>query len=512
MAVGDVNFNTADLITFAQADETSPSTPSAHSLEQPTASSLSHILNPEPVSLPTSSAPISTTSLSDCDVAYVADDETSLPPASSAAPSTSSLSDVNAAYTGDDDLVSMASESSSHLQVGEGPMEWETAENPMSIDAASVSSGKSSRSSLKGVMDWFANKAARAQSNEPVANADAKQPAKKGVFGWAVVKSGKRKKSETSDGSDSSAGSGKRSLKEQLTKKLKTVTSKSSRPAGTSRSAQASRKLRASVADGTFVLDPKKFKKWNAKILHIDKNATGDSKLANKARHFACGEWVPGKEPYDTTNFGNHVNKCSNSKAAAGMFTVEQWSDKLKINMKSDSDPKPKVARPCPGLTDHNHPRITTYLGRTAAIGGGGRSATVISKELFRKLFKKLSYRRKDEVLTKQMHEHKWRNDHQNDRVYSTSCLKNVMLLASDQSSPTPCLNCESLLQDYYFKKALRRKPPADKNLIHMNKRWRTPDRLVNLFGRVSGLREIIELPVSECQAFKFVVSLKRLP
>ena len=488
MAVGDVNFNTGDLITFTQADETNPSTPLAQSLKQPTASSLSYILNPESISLATSPAPISTTSLSDYDVAYVADDEISLPLASSAAPSTASLS---------------ASESLSHLQVGEGPMEWEAAENPISIDAVSVSSGKSSGSSLKGVMDWFANKAACVQLNEPVTNAGAKQPVKKGVFGWAVVKSGKRKKSETSDGLESSAGSG---MKEQLTKKLKTATLKSSRPAGTSRSAQASRKLRASVANGTFVLDPNKFEKWNAKILHIDKNATGDSKLANNARHFACSEWIPGKEPYDTTNFRNHVKKCSKSKAAAGMFTVEQWSDKLKINMKSFSDAKPKVAQPCPGLTDHNHPRITTYLGRTAAIGGGGRSATVISKELFGKLFKKLSYRRKDEVLTKQIHEHKWRNDHQNDHVYSTSCLKDVMLLVSDQSSPTPCFNCESLLQDYYFKKALQKRPPTDKNLIHMNKRWRTSDRLVNLYGRVSGLKEIIELPVSEYQVCKFVI------
>lgn len=80
------------------------------------------------------------------------------------------------------------------------------------------------------------------------------------------------------------------------------------------------------------------------------------------------------------------------------------------------------------------------------------------------------------------------------------------MLLASDQSSLTPCFNCKSLLQDYYFEKALWKRPPADKNLIHMNKCWRTPDRLVNLFGRVSGLREIIELPVSECQVCKFVI------
>ena len=130
----------------------------------------------------------------------------------------------------------------------------------------------------------------------------------------------------------------------------------------------------------------------------------------------------------------------------------------------------------------------------------------MISKELFRKLFKKLSYHCKDEVLTKQIHEHKWRNDHQNDHVYSTSCLKDVMLLVSDQSSPTPCFNCESLLQDYYFKKALQRRPPTDKNLIHMNKRWRTSDRLVNLYGRVSGLKEIIELPVSEYQVCKFVI------
>ena len=184
-----------------------------------------------------------------------------------------------------------------------------------------------------------------------------------------------------------------------------------------------------------------------------------------------------------------------------GSSTVEQWSDELKVRMKPGLDSIAKAPRPCPGLTDNNDSQITTYLGRTAAIGGGGRSVTVISKELFRKLYRKLSYWRKDEVLTKQIHEHKWRNDHQNSRVYSTSCIKNVMLSTSVTSPPPPCLECKSLLLDSDFKRVLRRKPPTDNNIIHMNKRWKTPKLLVDLFGRVSGLQDIIELgPVSESQ------------
>lgn len=316
--MGDVNFSAAELITHAQTDELSPSISLLDALKEPTASSLLHILNPEPVHAPTSSA-ISTTSLPDRSVAYTADDEISLPPTSLATASTAaSVSETDSAHTRDDDHLSISSESSSSLQIGTECMDWEAPDDSMNVDGGSVSSGKSSKSSLKGVMAWFASKDKGVELEKPAAD----MPAKKGAFGWTIVKSGKRKNSELNGGSDSSDGSGRRSLKETLTKKVKAVTLTSARPAGNSRSAQASRKLRASVVDGTFQLNPRRFNNWKAKILVMDEKATYDTEFANSARHFPCGEWIPGKEPYDATRFGDHVKICSKAKAATGMFTV----------------------------------------------------------------------------------------------------------------------------------------------------------------------------------------------
>jgi Zn-finger protein len=55
------------------------------------------------------------------------------------------------------------------------------------------------------------------------------------------------------------------------------------------------------------------------------------------------------------------------------------------------------------------------------------------------------------------------------------------------------CTNCHSLLRNSRFQQALRKLRPKDENFVHINKRWRPSDKLVQLFGRVSGLREIIE-------------------
>jgi len=58
------------------------------------------------------------------------------------------------------------------------------------------------------------------------------------------------------------------------------------------------------------------------------------------------------------------------------------------------------------------YPRISIYLWANLAAGGGARSITVIAKEWFKQV--SVCYEEAQAgVLDAQMHEHKWRNDHQ---------------------------------------------------------------------------------------------------
>jgi hypothetical protein len=225
-------------------------------------------------------------------------------------------------------------------------------------------------------------------------------------------------------------------------------------------------------------------------------------KTAQDVRHSTCGRWYKTKEPYDTYHFRKHVNKqCSSlpHTASAGIPTVAQWQQKYNIDVHSPHTAgQPQHHFPCPGITDKDDARITIYLGRTGALGGGARSVTVIAKERFHKLFSKLSKRRKQEVLDTQMHEHAWQNDHDHNHIFAHNCLKQVVEPGTERAHL--CTNCISLLHNRRFQQALRRPRPKDKNFIHINKRWRPSGKLVELFGRVSGLREIIEESVGACE------------
>jgi len=181
--------------------------------------------------------------------------------------------------------------------------------------------------------------------------------------------------------------------------------------------------------------------------------------------------------------------------AGAGTPTVTQWQEKFNVNVHGMNDTEPKRSLPCPGVTKNDDAQITTYLGQTGAIGGGARSVTAIARERFRKLFSRLSRKHKQEVLDTQMHEQTWQNDHDNNRVFSKTCLMKV--LAPDIEHAHPCPNCSSLLLDPRLVQALRQPRPKDENFIHINKRWRPSGTLVKLFSRVSGLREIIEESVN---------------
>lgn len=163
---------------------------------------------------------------------------------------------------------------------------------------------------------------------------------------------------------------------------------------------------------------------------------------------------------------------------------------------KAASTSSKQLERPCPGLTSRNADRLPIYLRRTAVSGGGSRSITIIANERFNMAFSCLKAAQKKEVYTLQQHEHKWRNDHNNERIFSTECQKTVFAIPS--YAPQPCSSCHALLRNKRFKNALARPIPDDANFIYVNYRFRA-QFIGELYARTIGLKEIIQTAVSTC-------------
>ncbi|KAJ6618982.1 hypothetical protein B0H10DRAFT_1734713, partial [Mycena sp. CBHHK59/15] len=130
-------------------------------------------------------------------------------------------------------------------------------------------------------------------------------------------------------------------------------------------------------------------------------------------------------------------------------------------------------------------------LKRTGAVGGGGRSVTAIAKEKFGKLFCFLTDKKKKIITDTQFHEHHWRNDHTNMRVFSTQCKKEVLSPVHGKCA-LPCSECSSILGLRVIKKAICRPTPEDKNYIYVNEQYRN-QLLGGIYGNCIDVKEIIE-------------------
>ena len=270
--------------------------------------------------------------------------------------------------------------------------------------------------------------------------------------------------------------------------------------AGSSKSAIASRGLRQQVKEGTFKVDDEKYQRWKKKILEGDDEAEFDRSNIKKVRHSICGTVVTVKEPYDSVRWRDHLEKCKaktkgkKSVKSPSLFAMG-WAIK-KPSKVVTADVSEKLQVPCPGITEADNPKVTQYLKRTGALGGGGRSLPVIAKDLFNKLFSKLKHENnRKKVVDTQMHEWQWRNDHENLRVHSTSCQKKVADRSAAAKRPKPCPDCDNVLRSRAFRNAIRRPIPSDEKFIFINHRFRNKS-LGRIYGRTIGVKEIIEATV----------------
>ncbi|KAJ7242483.1 hypothetical protein C8J57DRAFT_1084298 [Mycena rebaudengoi] len=283
------------------------------------------------------------------------------------------------------------------------------------------------------------------------------------------------------------------------TKKLKTKgkkkdTSESSAAnVGASRSATLRRLEMDALKRGEFVVDQARYDNWKTSILKLDPLAEFDPENIRLARHSACATWLKGKKPYDASRFRAHVKGgCNIIHDGAGMSTMGSFlaSDKSKSKPKTQKS-KPVELKACPGITEHDIPNVQGYLRRSGASGGGSRSVFKIAMQKFEKAFSALGSKRQREVRDTQYHEHKWRNDHLNLRIFSTDCEKSV---PGTTPRTLPCPSCTGLLSRKSFKKALKKPAPELKNFIYTNQEFRN-QVLGEIYGRSIGLKDIIEQP-----------------
>lgn len=293
---------------------------------------------------------------------------------------------------------------------------------------------------------------------------------------------------------------------------------------GTSKSALASRTLRESFRSGKLEMNEKKVANWKQKCRTKDPDVEFDKQNIS-ARHSKCGEFVKMKEPYDATRFNEHVKRCTpesrKKRAAAGSSSLWKWIGKTRDNPSSLGSTQTRTRTavldaelnyPCPGLTELDDPRVPKYLRRTGFAGGGARALTDIAKNRFGKAFSELGKQKKQEVVDVQLHEHKWRNDHQKLRVFASKCKQHVAKPVLNCRAQ-PCDECSALLSNKRFKAILRKPTPDDKDFIYTNHRYRSKN-LGEIYARTIGLRQIIENPVRSyfflrnfrCRCLSFVM------
>ncbi|KAJ7438890.1 hypothetical protein B0H11DRAFT_2356551 [Mycena galericulata] len=297
-------------------------------------------------------------------------------------------------------------------------------------------------------------------------------------------------------------------------------------PVGESKTAVWEQKANVQFENGSMENSDTRMARFTASIQKIDEFA--EIKDAKHVRCSRCAKPQAMKTPFNVSNFKNHSDRCKGPTkygkvaGAGGMATLDTLFNSQSAHAAGSSKPNAcaptvvldpasciastsKVPRPCLGLTPDDEPRISQYLERSGAMGGGARSLTEITGELFPRAssYKNLSAARKQQVDTKQVHEWVWRNDHAQTRVFSTKC-KKVLHSASTKSACTQCLG---VISNGKFKKAISRPCPPDGNFKYNNQAYRGQS-IAELYAKCVGLKEIFEAKDTQTPALRYAIGV----
>ena len=156
---------------------------------------------------------------------------------------------------------------------------------------------------------------------------------------------------------------------------------------------------------------------------------------------------------------------------------------------------------PCAGITEARESRVTRYLLRTGAKGGGAPNLNAVARDLFTDpgvQYAQLSKAQKKLVRTEQYHRQAWRNDHGAMAVFATACEKTVELQTSDgiPLEYAICAKCLQISRASAFHTALNREMPDDKNFVYNNNDYK-PENLGKIYAKQKGIKPLIEDKVS---------------
>lgn len=283
---------------------------------------------------------------------------------------------------------------------------------------------------------------------------------------------------------------------------------KRQKSAGTSKAAISERKARSDTVAGIF--DPTKRDKWKKEIRAVVTRLAPSLRIEPTFNDKAlldvhcpnCDQDRKVQKQYDVKRFEVHFESCVRKRydrqktKVSTSRTLKLTSETIPrkwdifVNRITLPNGKPKP-RPCSGISEDDHPQIPTYLRRSAASGGGARNVTAISMDLFSSPYRDLVHSQQQDVLFTQLQEHRWRNDHQNLRIFSTECSR-ISPTLDRAHRARPCDKCASLLELKVFKNILRKKMPADTNYRYNNAIYRN-DALSEHFAKCAGLKDLFD-------------------
>jgi len=301
-------------------------------------------------------------------------------------------------------------------------------------------------------------------------------------------------------------------------------------PSGVSRGAKLQKASREAIDAGRY--DVAKTEKWKSNIHEIDPAALShdDDPARLRAVHCSsCGSDIRVKSAYDTSRFLDHhlncrakakrTTKTKHQKGKAAAFNTRTIdfmfgranTNKLSASSSTSTSILAKRKREpleeqisCPGIIDadfdpeelgkdEDYLVITSYLGRTLQSGGGSQSRTVIAMNLYKKPFRLLSQKDKDNVDDYQFHHRRWVNDHLKYRVLAKACTG--MSVGYRDGRPRPCSSCSSIRDLHEFRTALRKEGANKKTMKFINKLY-YPELLADRFANIKGLLTLFKAAV----------------
>ncbi|KAG6864122.1 hypothetical protein C0991_012300 [Blastosporella zonata] len=255
---------------------------------------------------------------------------------------------------------------------------------------------------------------------------------------------------------------------------------------GKSKSAIWEREARRGLKDGTFSVDPQKQAAYRAKLRDCDPGVKFHPTNVLRARH-KCGTWIVASAPYNTCLYRAHAKECKgkpNKNGLAGVPSLEEMAFFQKPSAKKTQ--KGSAAdSPCRGLGSKHHADVEKYLQRLLWGGGGGTAVGALRRKCYPGKEKADLTKEEDGLLeAEQKHTWRWRNDHKQRRVFSTSCKK---------VGPNGlCSECGGVLRLKQFQTAIWREIPSDENAKYVPRRYQCI-ALGKLYAKIKGLKALIE-------------------